>query len=201
LRKAGFLHCHSRADALGSRDGFQPRSYTPGFRRALYPTVIRVSAGIAREIFAELKKHANPGTLRVLLIICYFLLGCNSEILDKQAEQLRQQETEIARQRKEIDALMAGQKVQDQKLRDCNRAFREYFDKAQTSGEAEAIVLYREGLVLCPDDDVAHYELGKLFAAQGRYSEAEQEFEATLKINPDFADAKTQLDSVRKHRQ
>jgi tetratricopeptide (TPR) repeat protein len=153
------------------------------------------------ELFAELKKHDTPGTLRVLLIACCFLAGCNSEILEKQAEQLRQQETEIARQRKEIDALMAGQKVQDQKMRDCNRAFREYFDKAQTSGEAEAITLYREGLALCPDDDVAHYELGKLFAAQGRYSEAEKEFEATLKINPDFADAKTQLDSVRKHRQ
>jgi tetratricopeptide (TPR) repeat protein len=141
------------------------------------------------------------GTQRFLFALCCFLAGCNSEILEKQAEQIRQQETEIARQRKEINDLMAGQKIQDQKLRDCNRAFREYFDKAQTSGEAEAITLYREGLVLCPEDDVAHYELGKLFAAQGRYSEAEQEFEATLKINPDFADAKTQLDSVRKHRQ
>jgi tetratricopeptide (TPR) repeat protein len=97
---------------------------------------------------------------------------------------------------------MAGQKVQDQKLRDCNRAFREYFEKAQTSSAPDqAIALYREGLALCPDDDVARYELGKLFAVRGRYSEAEQEFEAALKINPDFADAKTQLESVRKNRQ
>jgi hypothetical protein len=47
---------------------------------------------------------------------------------------------------------------------------------------------------------VAHYELGKVLAAGGKYSEAEKEFEATLKINPDFADAKTQLDSARQNR-
>ena len=143
----------------------------------------------------------NVGILRVFFALCCFLAGCNSEILEKQAEQIRQQETEIARQRKEINDLLAGQKVQDQKLRDCNRAFREYFEKAQTSSDTEqAITLYREGLALCPDDDVAHYELGKVLAAGGKYSEAEKEFEATLKINPDFADAKTQLDSARQNR-
>jgi tetratricopeptide (TPR) repeat protein len=129
------------------------------------------------------------------------LPACNSEILEKQAEQIRQQEAEISRQRKEINDLLAGQKIQDQKLRDCNRAFREYFDKAQTSSDRErAISLYREGLALCPDDDVAHYELGKTLADTGRYPEAEKELEAALKINPDFLDAKRQLDAVRKHR-
>jgi tetratricopeptide (TPR) repeat protein len=143
----------------------------------------------------------NAGIRRVFFALCCFLAGCNSEILEKQAEQIHQQETEIARQRKEINDLLAGQKVQDQKLRDCNRAFREYFDKAQASSDPEqAITLYREGLALCPDDDVAHYELGKVLAARGRYSEAQKEFEATLKINPDFADAKTQLDGVQKNR-
>jgi tetratricopeptide (TPR) repeat protein len=135
------------------------------------------------------------------LFVSCLLAGCNSEILEKQAEQLRRQEIEIARQRKEINDLLAGQKLQDQKSRDCNRAFREYFEKAQTSSDpAQAISLYREGLVICPDDDVAHYELGKVMVERGLYAEAEKEFEAALKINPDFVDAKKQLDTVRKIR-
>ena len=73
----------------------------------------------------------SSATARALLFASCLLAGCNSEILEKQAEQLRQQEMEIARQRKEIDDLLAGQKVQEQKSRDCNRAFREYFEKAQ----------------------------------------------------------------------
>jgi tetratricopeptide (TPR) repeat protein len=126
------------------------------------------------------------------------LAACNSEILERQAAQIKQQEAEIARQRQEINDLMTAQKTQDQKLRDCNRAFREYFDKAQTSVDPEeAIALYREGLKLCPDDDVGHYELGKVLAARGRSAEAASEFEAALKINPSFIDAKKRLDAVR----
>jgi tetratricopeptide (TPR) repeat protein len=135
------------------------------------------------------------------LFLSCLLAGCNSEILEKQAEQLRQQEIEIAQTRREINELLAGQKVQDQKSRDCNRAFREYFEKAQTSNDQEqSIALYREGLAICPDDDVAHYELGKLLADRGRFAEAEKALEAALKINPDFVDAKRQLDAVRKAR-
>ncbi len=143
----------------------------------------------------------NSGTWRGFIVASCFLAACSSEILEKQAEQLRQQEIQLARQRKEINDLLAGQKLQDQKARDCNRAFRDYFDKAQTSSDRqETIALYREGLTICPDDDVAHYELGKVMVEQGSYAEAEKEFEAALKINPDFADAKKQLETLRKGR-
>lgn len=144
---------------------------------------------------------SSSATLGALLLVSSLIASCNSEVLEKQAEQLRRQEIEIARQRKEIDDLFAGQKLQDQKSRDCNRAFREYFEKAQASSDREqAIALYREGLLLCPDDDVAHYELGKIMVDRGLYPEAEKEFEAALKINPDFVDAKKQLDTLRKVR-
>ena len=143
----------------------------------------------------------SSGTLRAFILASCFLAGCSSEVLEKQAEQLRRQEIELARQRKEINDLLAGQKVQDQKSRDCNRAFREYFEKAQASSDSEqAVALYREGLAICPDDDVAHYELGKVMVERGSYAEAEKEFEAALKINPDFVDARKQLDTVRKVR-
>lgn len=127
--------------------------------------------------------------------------ACSSEVLEKQADQIKQQELEIARQRKELDAMLAGQKLQDQKQQDCNRAFREYFEKAQLSTDADqAIVLYREGLSLCGDDEVAHYELGKALANRGRYPEAEREFEAALNLKPGFTDAKRHLQAARENR-
>ncbi|MGE5303341.1 MAG: tetratricopeptide repeat protein [Alphaproteobacteria bacterium] len=130
-----------------------------------------------------------------------FLPGCNSEVLEKQAEQLKQQEAEITRQRQEIEALKAGQKIQDQKQQDCNRAFRDFFEKAQATPDRDrAISLYREGLGLCPDDDIAHYELGKMLAAAGRKDAAQQEFEAALKINPGFIEAKNELETLQNSR-
>lgn len=130
------------------------------------------------------------------------LSACSSEVLEKQAQQLKEQEAEIARQRQEINALLAGQKVEEQKRRDCNRAFRDYFEKAHesTRDPERAIALYREGVALCPDDDVARYELGRRLVERGRLAEAEKEFEAALKLNPDFVDAKSQLDAIRKNK-
>lgn len=133
-------------------------------------------------------------------IAANMLSACSSELLEKQAEQIKQQQLEISRQRSELDALLAGQKVQEQKQQDCNRAFRDYFEKAQAASDRDqAIVLYREGLTLCPEDDVAHYELGRALVDRGRYAEARTAFETTLKINPGFVEAKRQLDAIHKN--
>jgi tetratricopeptide (TPR) repeat protein len=132
------------------------------------------------------------------LVAFFTISGCMSEVLDRQAEQIRQQNEEIARQRKEIEALAAGKQLQDRQRQDCNRAFRDYFDKAQSSANREEVLsLYRKGLELCPDDDVARYEYGRALAEAGRRAEAEKEFEAALKINPGFAEARRQLDALR----
>lgn len=137
----------------------------------------------------------------IFCAMLWMLAACNSEMLERQAEQIRQQEAEIDRQRKELEALAAGQQIQDKKQKDCIRAFREYFDKAQLSkNRDEAILLYRQGLAICPDDDVAHYELGRTLADAGRSAEAARSFEAALKINPNFADARRQLDAIAKNR-
>jgi len=140
---------------------------------------------------------------RIFSAIAFLTLlpGCMSEVLERQAEQIRQQNEDIARQRKELEALAAGKQVQDRQQQDCNRAFREYFEKAQLStNRDEAISLYWKGLELCPDDDVAHYEFGRALADAGRRAEAEKEFEAALKINPGFAEARRQLDTLRANR-
>jgi tetratricopeptide (TPR) repeat protein len=143
------------------------------------------------------RRAAGCGFLMFLLMAS----GCLTAELEKQAEILKEQESEITRQRAEIEALKAGQQADEKKLRDCNRAFRDYFEPAQIAADGDrAIALYRQGVALCPDDDVAHYELGKLLAAQGFYREAEMEFEAALKINPAFTDARARLDALRKNR-
>lgn len=140
---------------------------------------------------------------RILSVIGFLtiLSGCMTEALERQAEQIRQQSEEIEQQRKELEALAGGKQVQDRKQQDCSRAFREYFDKAQLStNRDEVISLYRNGLEICPDDDVAHYEFGRALADAGRRAEAEKEFEAALRINPGFAEARRQLDVLRANR-
>src|SRR5438445_13342602 len=80
----------------------------------------------------------TPSFIPVLFLACtFFLAACNSEVLEQQAEQLKQQEAEIARKRKEIDELAAGQKIEAQTRRDCNRAFRDYFAKAAAAADRE----------------------------------------------------------------
>jgi tetratricopeptide (TPR) repeat protein len=126
-----------------------------------------------------------------------FWSACGSEELAKQAELIRQQKSEIARQEKIKEELTAEKKKQE----NCQRAFRDYFDKAQLSTNREGTIsLYRQGLKICPEDDVAHYELGRALADAGRTAEAADAFEAALKINPDFADAKRQLEAIRRNR-
>ena len=138
-------------------------------------------------------------TFSSLYLAALVLSGCLGEVLEKQAEQIKQQELEIARQRKELEAIAAGQQIQDEKQKDCVRAFRDYFDKAQISNNRdETISLYRQGLAICPDDDVAHYELGRALADAGRADEAAKSFEAALGINPDFADARRRLEALKR---
>ena len=140
------------------------------------------------------------GVVGRLLVVSILFSACQSEILQKQAEQIKQQQEEIAQQRKQINDLLAAQKLEDQKRRDCNQAYREFFEKATSADREKAIALYRDGLVLCPEDEVAHYELGKALLDRGRTQEAAKEFEAALKINPAFVEAKKQLEFIRKTR-
>jgi tetratricopeptide (TPR) repeat protein len=143
----------------------------------------------------------RAGRILIIVVCATLLAACMSEVLDRQAEQIRQQNEEIARQRQELEALAAGKQIQDQKQQDCSRAFRDYFDKAQLStNRDDTIALYRQGLQLCAEDDVAHYELGRALVDAGRRAEAEKEFQAALNINPGFAEARRQLDALRDNR-
>lgn len=147
---------------------------------------------------------AEIGNLKLAVAIFHFLISililsaCESELIRQQEETIRLQGEEIVRQRREIQETIAARQREEQKFRDCNRAFREYFEPALSQTDPEkAIVLYREGLEVCPEDDVAHYELGKRLREVGRIGEARREFEAALRLNPDFLDARRQLEELK----
>lgn len=128
----------------------------------------------------------------------FLAASCESELIRKQEEQIRLQDDEIVRQQREIQELITARHQEEQKRRECNRAFRDYFEKAQSDKDFEsAVSLYRQGLKICPDDDVAHYELGKILRDMRRMEEARAEFEAAVRINPDFVDAKRQLKTLK----
>jgi len=118
--------------------------------------------------------------------------------------QLRQQRVEIERLRQEAEQLrqeadaLQQQRQKDEKEREaCNRAFYAFDAARKVTNPEEAIAHYREGLDLCPSDDVAHNELGELYMRLGRKTQASTEFEAALRLNPNFARAQKNLDAVR----
>ena len=134
-------------------------------------------------------------SLLTLMVLC-FLAACETKLMREQAEQLRQQEQELARQRQELEALKLQQQQETEKRDACNRAFRDFEQAQTTRNPAAAAALFRKGLALCPDDDVAHYELGKVLLASGNQNAARSEFEAALKINPNFSAARTALEGL-----
>lgn len=144
----------------------------------------------------------RKGRSRVLcLLVCGVLLSAcglfdNTKIEQQRAEieRLRQ---EAARLRQEADALQQQRLKEEQEREACNRAFYA-FDAARRAGDSEeAIRLYREGLDLCPSDDVAHNELGELYLRLGRKADAAAEFEAALRLNPNFSRAQRNLEAAR----
>ncbi len=136
----------------------------------------------------------------VLLPFILLLTSCESELIQKQEQKIQKMQLEITRQREEIEELKLARVKVDQKRQDCNRAIRD-FEKAQKLKDPDqAIALYREGLRLCPNDDVAHYELGKILLAKGQTKEARDEFETALGINPDFQSARRELNSLQERK-
>jgi len=137
-------------------------------------------------------KRAN---LFSLLVVSFLFCACETETMRKNEEILRRQEEELRALRQEIQNREAKEQFTKE---DCNRAFLS-FEKAPAAKDPRiAVAFYREGLKLCPDDEVAHYELGKILAGMDRAQEARAEFEAALKINPNFQGAKQELEKLKK---
>ena len=118
--------------------------------------------------------------------------------LQQQRAEIERLRSESARLKQEADALQQQTQREEQEREACNQAFYS-FDAARKAGGdmEEAIAKYKEGLGLCPKDDVAHNELGEIYMRAGRKTEAVAEFEAALQINPNFSRAQRNLDSLQ----
>lgn len=154
-------------------------------------------------------KSRLPWSGGFLAAAILFLSACDTAQIRRNDETLRRQEDELRQLREEKRQREAGERPgtgidqeeerAERRRRSCNDAFQS-FEKAQAvqaeGNPLDAVALYRKGLNLCPDDDVAHYELGKIFAGLGRREEARREFDAALRINPDFNGAQQELDKI-----
>ncbi len=132
----------------------------------------------------------------LLLLFAFILVSCESKLMQQQDAEIQRLRQEIARQRREIEQIKLAKLKMEQKRQDCNLAFRDFEKAQEAANRDQAIALYRKGLRLCPDDDVARYELGKILIAIGRRAEAQEEFEAALRINPDFKSARRELKAL-----
>jgi Flp pilus assembly protein TadD len=138
-----------------------------------------------------------------LLAIGYWLLFSLSSCSLFDNTKLEQQRAEIERLKQETEqikqetAALQQQGAKEEKERQaCNQAFPAFAAARKATNDETAIAHYREGLSLCPSDDVAHNELGELYARSGRTAEARAEFEAALQLNPNFSRAQKNLDAL-----
>jgi len=132
----------------------------------------------------------------------YWLLFPACTLFDN--SKLEQQKVEIERLKQETAQLKAeADSLQNQREREekervaCNQSFSSFDAARKARSDEDAISRYREGLGLCPSDEVAHNELGEIYARAGRTADACAEFEAALKLNPNFARAQKNLDTLR----
>jgi tetratricopeptide (TPR) repeat protein len=137
-----------------------------------------------------------------LLATGYWLLFPSCTLFDN--TRLEQQKVEIERLRQETaqlkaeaDALQHEREKEEKERVNCNKAFSAFDAARKAANDDDAIARYREGLDLCPSDEVAHNELGEVYARSGRATDARTEFEAALKINPNFSRAQKNLDALR----
>ncbi|MEW6300198.1 MAG: tetratricopeptide repeat protein, partial [Thermodesulfobacteriota bacterium] len=131
-----------------------------------------------------------PGRFSAWLLVAGLWLSapaCNlfdTTLLEQQRAEIERLRQESAQLRQEIEALQQQRQKEEQEREACNRAF-SLFDAARNAPtEEEAIDRYREGLALCPADDVAHNELGELYMRLGRKDEAVAAFTEALRLNP-----------------
>jgi tetratricopeptide (TPR) repeat protein len=129
-----------------------------------------------------------------------FLSSCSlfdDTKLQQQRAELERLKQESAQLQQEAQNLQQQQQKAVQEREACNRAYPAFSAARKAPKIEEAVDLYREGLTLCPNDDVAHNELGELYLRLGRKPEAAAEFEEALRINPNFPRAQKNLDSTR----
>ena len=138
------------------------------------------------------------GRLVALALALWPLAGCMGKVLKEQRVEIERQREELSRLTAEMEAVREQQRKEREQREACNRAFYEYQGARSAARTDEAIAHYEKGLSLCPDDDVAHNDLGELYLGQGRIDAARAQFEEALRINPEFSRARQNLEAAAK---
>jgi len=144
----------------------------------------------------------SSSILSLLLMTGHWLLlpSCtlfDNTKLEQQKVEIERLKQETAQLKAEADALQHAREKEEKERIACNQAFSSFDAARKATNDEDAISRYREGLGLCPSDEVAHNELGEIYTRVGRAADARTEFEAALKINPNFARAQKNLDALR----
>lgn len=121
----------------------------------------------------------------------------NNTLIERQQAEIERLRQESLALQQEVEALQQQRQQEDKEREACNRAFFMFDAARKAATPEEAIDRYREGLALCPKDDVAHNELGELYLQLGRKDEAVAEFHEALRLNPNFSRAQKNLDAAR----
>jgi tetratricopeptide (TPR) repeat protein len=137
------------------------------------------------------------GFLLILLFISPACFLFDDTVLQRQRAEIERLRQESAQLRQEADALQQQNVKEEQEKVACNRAFSAFEAARKAQSDEEAVTRYREGLDLCPSDDVAHNELGELYLRLDRKAEAAAEFEAALRLNPNFMRAQRNLQAAQ----
>ena len=143
-----------------------------------------------------------PAPCSLLFALCSLLLfpSCtlfDNTKLEQQKAQIERLRQETAQLRAEADSLQNRRENEEKERIACNKAFSAFDAARKATNDEAAISRYREGLGLCPSDEVAHNELGEVYSRAGRPADARTEFEAALKLNPNFARAQKNLEALR----
>jgi len=83
--------------------------------------------------------------------------------------------------------------------KECKEALAEKELASQAPENSDKLFHLRRALRLCPGSAPLHYELGKVYAAMERTTNAEEEFKQALTIDPAMAAAKTGLAELLKN--
>lgn len=82
---------------------------------------------------------------------------------------------------------------------ECKEAMSEKELASQAPDNSDKLFHLRRALRLCPNSAVLHYELGSVYAAMERASNAEEEYQQALSIDPSFVAAKKSLAELLKN--
>ena len=85
--------------------------------------------------------------------------------LEQQKAQIERLKQETAQLKAEADSLQNQRESEEKERIACNKAFSSFDAARKATNDEEAIARYREGLGLCPSDEVAHNEFCLLYTS------------------------------------